>query len=252
MLPTFMMVIPTRLYLHGRAHLQWMVLTFPVLGTSGFVTPDRITACFTFRKEYLKYLGTTISVFYEGGIQDRFSYTYSQDFNRDGTNFDLIYIPRNPSEITFVDLTANGVTYTAQQQSDLFFKYIEQDKYLREHKGQYAERNGAKMPWRNQFNVRLLQDLFTNVGGKKNTLQFSADIFNFANMLNSEWGVLKTVNTSSILVPVNYRSLTPGSTTKPTFRLATDRGTPVTETYRNNTSVFSTYYMQFGLRYIFN
>ena len=225
---------------------------FPVLGTSGFVLPDRINASVSYRKEWLRHLATTISVMYDGAIQDRFSYTYSQDFNRDGTNFDLMYIPRNPSEITFETLTVNGVSYSPQQQSDLFFKYIEQDKYLREHKGQFAERNGAKMPWRNQFDVRILQDVFTNVGGKRNTIQFSLDIFNFANMLNSDWGVFKTVNTSSLLVPVNYRSLTPGGTTKPTFRLATDRGAPVTETFRDNASITSTYYMQFGLRYIFN
>ena len=144
----------------------------------------------------------------------------------------------------------NGVNYTAQQQSDLFFAYIEQDKYLRSRKGQYAERNGAKMPWRSQWDVKFLQDIFRNIGKNRNTIQFSVDIFNFANMLNSKWGELKTVNTPSILTPVTLPTV--GSATRPTFRLALDRGNPVTTTYRDNVSVFSTYSMQFGFRYLFN
>ncbi len=229
---------------------------FPELGFASFVVPDRVVGSLSYRKEFLKFLGTTVSLFYEGSIQDRFSYTYSRDFNRDGANNDLIYVPRNPSEITFVSQTigtgASAVVYTPQQQSDLFFKFIEQDDYLKTRKGQYAERNGAKLPWRNQIDFKLLQDIFTNVGGKKNTIQASVDVFNFGNLLNSRWGTTQAVNASSILVPTNEALLTPGGTTRPTFRLATDRGNLVTESFRVNENLSSTYYLQFGLRYIFN
>ncbi len=225
---------------------------FQTLGYAGFVQPDRVIATVSYRKEYIKHLATTFSLVYEGGIQGRFSYTYSSDLNRDGTNLDLIYIPRNASEIDFVSQTLNGVTYSAQQQSDLFFAYIEQDKYLRAHKGQYAERNGAQIPWRNQVDVKFVQDLFTNVGKNRNTVQFSIDIFNFGNLLNPSWGRVKAVNASSILVPQNVSSLTPGGTTRPTFRLAADRGNIITSTFRDVVSTASTYFMQFGIRYIFN
>jgi hypothetical protein len=191
---------------------------------------------------------------YSGSIDGRFSYVYGGDFNRDGFNGnDLIYIPKDPSEITFSNFTyPNGVTYTAAQQSELFFKYIEQDKYLRKHKGQYAERNGAQFPWRNQLDIKILQDLFVNVGKAKNTIQLSLDILNFGNLIDPNWGKVRTVNASSVLVPTNQNSLVPGGTVIPTFRLATDRNGPVTTTFRDNVSVFSTYYMQMGLRYIFN
>ncbi|MBK6936742.1 MAG: TonB-dependent receptor [Chitinophagaceae bacterium] len=224
----------------------------PYLSYADDNIPDRVIASISYRKEYLKHLATQISFFWEGGIQGRFTYSYSRDFNRDGTNADPIYIPNNASEITFQSQTVNGVVYTAQQQSDLFFAYIEQDKYLRAHKGQYAERNGAQIPWRNQFDLRVVQDLFTNIGKSKNTLQFSVDIFNFGNMLNPKWGELKTINASSILVPRNESSLVAGGTVKPEFWLATDRGQLITKTFRDNQTVSSTYYMQFGLRYLFN
>lgn len=226
----------------------------PTLSYSGFTVPDRLVASFTYRKEYLKHLATTISMLYSGSIDYRFSYVYGADFNRDGFNGnDLIYIPKNPSEITFSAFTyPNGVTYSAAEQSALFFKYIEQDKYLRAHKGQYAERNGAQAPWRNQVDIKLIQDIFMNVGKNKNTIQLTLDIFNFGNLIDPNWGKVKTVNASSVLVPTNQNSLVPGGSVMPTFRLATDRNNPVIDTFRDNVSVASTYYMQMGLRYIFN
>jgi hypothetical protein len=229
----------------------------PLLGNAGFIVPNRVTVGFTYRKEYLKHLASTISIFYNGSIDGRFSYVYAADFNRDGYNGnDLIYIPKDPSEITFVSKTigsgASAVTYTPQQQSDLFFAYIEQDKYLRKYKGQYAERNGAEMPWRSQLDLKFLQDVFVNLGKNRNTLQFSLDVFNFGNLINSSWGKIKTVNSPAILVPTNVSSLIPGSSVRPTFQLQTDRGSLVTETFRDNVSIVSTYYMQFGLRYLFN
>lgn len=225
----------------------------PGLGYANYVVPDRFIANISYRKEYLKHLATSVSVFYEGSIQGRYSYTYGGDFNRDGqSSNDLIYVPKNASEITFTDFTYNGVLYTARQQSDIFFRMVENDPYLNSRRGQYAERNGAKMPWRNQFDLKIAQDLFTNIGKTKNTLQFTIDIFNFGNLLNKNWGIYQTVNASGILVPTNQNALVAGGTVKPTFRLQTDRNQPVQSTFRNNVSLSSTYYMQFGLRYIFN
>ncbi len=232
---------------------QYDGTNFPELSYADYIVPDRLNAMVSYRKEYFKHLATTISVFYNGESQGRFSYTYGADFNRDGINGnDLIYVPKDASEITFVPKTVNGVTYSAQEQSDLFFAYIEQDKYLRSRKGQYAQRNGGLFPWRNQVDVRILQDVFTNIGKNKNTLQFSIDIFNFGNLLNSSWSTVKTLNNGAILVPTNQNNLVPGGTVRPTFQLATDRSGLATSTFRDNASITSTYYMQFGLRYLFN
>src|SRR5207244_1625410 len=99
------------------------------LSYAGFVLPDRLSANISYRKEYIKHLATTISVFYNGSIDYRFTYTYSGDFNRDGVSGnDLIYIPRDASEISFSGSATpntnftypNGVTLTPQQMSDIF------------------------------------------------------------------------------------------------------------------------------------
>lgn len=227
----------------------------PVLGYSGFVAPSRVIASVYYRKEFIKHLGTQMTLVYDGA-NGRQSYVYSADINRDGVNGDLIYVPKDATEIDFVPLTigsgANAVTYTAKQQSDLFFRFIDRDNYLRGRKGQYAERNGAMTPFNGQFDFRFQQDLFTNIGGKRNTIQFNWDVMNFGNLLNRNWGIRRSSHTSSVLVPTNVAALTPGGTTRPTFRLATEGNTPITHGYRDNVGYASTWTMQFGFRYIFN
>ena len=235
---------------------QVIGLNTPQLSYAGYVVPDRVIATLSYRKEYIRHLGTTVSLLYQGSIDGRFSYVYGADFNSDAvTGNDLIYIPtnaRDTNQIKFVSQTLNGVVYSPAAQGQLFEAYINQDKYLKAHRGQYAERNGAQIPWRNQVDVKLLQDLFINIGKRRQTFQFSLDILNFGNLLNASWGKVKTINASSILVPTNQASLTPGGTTVPTFRLAADRGNIITRTFRDNVSTISTYSMQFGVRYIFN
>jgi hypothetical protein len=225
------------------------------LSYADYVIPDRVVAVLAYRKEYFKHLATTISLYYNGGINGRFSYTYNGDFNRDGVNGnDLIYIPTAAElqQMQFVSHTQNGVIYDQTAQRNLFEAYIQQDKYLRAHRGQYAERNGAQLPWLNRVDLKFAQDIFTKVGKTKNTLQFTVDIFNFGNLLNPSWGKLKSINNSSILIPQNVSSLIPSGAVVPTFKLATAQNEMITRTFRDNVSIFSTYSMQFGLRYIFN
>jgi len=227
----------------------------PGLSYSNFNIPHRIIAGLSYRKEYIKNLATSVSMFFEASHQGRFSYTYSTDFNRDVITNDLIYIPKDASEITFAARPASAATsnvaYTAQQQSDLFFAYIEQDDYLKNNKGKYAERNGGKLPWRNQIDITLTQELFKNFGKTKNNFQFTMNIMNFGNMLNSNWGNVDFVKSAGILVPRNVSALTPGGTVRPTFWLNTFDNKPIDSTFGTTQTFASTYFMQFGFRYNF-
>lgn len=228
---------------------------FPVLGKADYIVPNRVVATVSYRKEYFKHAGTTFSLYYQGGSDGRFSYLYSNDFNRDGVNSDLIYIPKdatNTNEIVFASKTVNGVVYDAATQGKMFNDYIDQDKYLRKHRGEYAERNGADFPWRNRFDVKILQDVFTNIGKRRNTVQFSLDILNAANLINSNWGGIKVTNAASILVPTNVTSIIQGGTVKPTFQIQTVGTGLATSTFRDLVSTGATYSLQFGVRYIFN
>ena len=239
------------------------------LSYSSFATPHRILGTFSYRKEFLKHLGTTISLFYEGAQQGRFSYIYgaaggtapsgfsnSADINYDGNSSDLMYIPKDPSEITFVPLTvgsgATAVTYTAQQQKDAFFAFIEQDKYLKRAKGTVAERNGAVIPFYHRLDVRFLQDIFTNIGSRRATLQFSADCTNFLNLVNKDWGLRDffvvgnplraTKNATTGEVRYQLATYTPTGTSTPIL---------VDRTFVKGISTASTWQLQLGLRLIF-
>lgn len=218
------------------------------LSYSQYLTPHRLVGSLSYRIEYLKHAATTVSVFYSGYIDGNFSYRYSNDFNNDGINADLIYIPKNQSEITFEDFIVSGnVKYTAAQQAEAFWAYVAQDKYLSKHLGQYAERNGAFFPWYHRFDVKILQDIFVNVGGKRNTLQLTADILNFGNLLNSNWGVRKrlTLSNGSIL-----SSRIVANT--PVFKMVEAGGVLPTKTFSNVNTTSSTWGLQIGLRYTFN
>jgi hypothetical protein len=99
--------------------------------------------------------------------------------NNDGNSADLMYVPKDPSEIKFANLAPSGSTpgFTAQQQSDAFFQYIAQDKYLSKHMGQTVERNGARflLP---SCRYEFQQELFKNIGHYRHSLIFGASVLN--------------------------------------------------------------------------
>ena len=91
--------------------------------------------------------------------------------------------------MNFRTYTTGGVTYTPEQQAAAWEAYIAQDPYLKEHRGEYAVRNAVFLPMVYKTDLSISQDVFTNFWGKRHTLQFRADVLNFANLLNKDWGV---------------------------------------------------------------
>jgi hypothetical protein len=215
---------------------------------SQYLTPHRVVGSLNYKVDYLKHMSTSIAIFYNAYIDGNFSYKYSNDFNNDGINGDLLYIPKNQSEITFEDFVVSGVTkYTAAQQAAAFWAYVEQDEYLRNHKGEYAERNGAFFPWYHRFDVKILQDFYIDVKGKKNTLELSLDILNAANLLNSDWGIRQRLTTSSGAI-LTTRAVSNNLL----YKMVEVGGKLPTTTFENVNTTSSTWGIQIGLRYIFN
>lgn len=229
------------------------------LTPSEYLTPHRIVGSLSYRFEYAKHFGTTLSLYYEGASLGRFSYLYNTDINKDGVNADLIYIPNNANELQFADIKdASGkVLFTKQQQVDALNAYMNQDKYLDKHRGQYADRYGAKYPFYSRFDFKLLQDVFTNIGKHRNTLQFSIDMLNVGNFINPNWGVQQRLNVGSGNNSTILNVATAGTqTTAPVYQMATvkdNQGNTVlpTSTFVNNVTTISTWGMQLGLRYTF-
>ncbi len=228
------------------------------LSYSNFLQRHRIVAAISYRKEYLNRLATSVGLFVDAGPNFRYSYTYAGDMNGDGQSNDLIYIPRDANEIVFEDVKdarTSEVLYSAADQSRDFFSYVSQDKYLRENQGKYAERNGAESPWVSNFDLKITQDIFQNIGGKKNTLQFSLDLFNLGNRLNSDWGVRDNTIRASILSFRRIEAAAGPNQGKPVFQFPyQDANTKqvLSTSYRDATTEVSRWRAQLGIRYIFN
>lgn len=218
------------------------------LGYGTYVAPDRIIASIGYRKEYAKHFATSISLIYDGNpigyaggySYSRYSYTFGGNVVGDGGANNLLYVPESREALdawNFVDAT----NYTAKQQKDDFWAYINQDSYLKDRKGKYTERGGAVMPWHHQVDLKLNQDFYVKVGGKRNTIQLGVDVTNLGNLLNSSWGLYESVNSTNLLT---YKA---GA-----YTFNKTSGEVLTKTYKNYQSFKSTYSMQFSLRYIFN
>ncbi|MFV8339238.1 TonB-dependent receptor [Flavobacterium sp. LB3P21] len=181
---------------------------------------------------------TTISTFFEYAQGGRFNYIYGGDINNDGSGTnDLIYIPTT-AEISSMAFSGVG-------QGAAFDAFISQDDYLSERRGQYAERYGALSPWRGKWDLKVMQDYNFKVSSaatKTNTIQFSIDVLNLGNLINSDWGLVQVpTSVQPIGVSVNQ-------TTKiPTY---TFNGTQ-TKTFNYDASLLSRWQAQFGVRYIF-
>lgn len=224
------------------------------LGYGTYVAPNRLLISASYKKDYGKNFGSEVGLIYEGmnmGYADGYSctrYTYQLTGNvvNDYGSNGLVYIPASREALDKWNFKDNG-KYTAEQQKDDFWAYINQDDYLKNHKGEYAERGGAVMPWHHQLDFKFNQNFYLNVAGQKNTLQFGVDIKNLANLLNNSWGLYKTVNNTKLLKYTAGKNGAAGS-----FQFQKNGKDVLSKTYTNLTSFNSTYSIQFSIRYIFN
>jgi hypothetical protein len=176
--------------------------------------------------------GTTISTFFEYAKSGRYNYIYGGDINNDGSSInDLLYIPTS-SEI-------GSMTFSGAGQAEAFEAFIQQDDYLSDRRGEYAERYGALAPWKSSVDVKVLQDIILN---DNNKIQLSIDILNFGNLLNSNWGVVQGPSFDQVL------GVTVDDTNTPTYTFDPNRN----ETFSAITSQISRWRAQLGVRYIFN
>ncbi|MCI1720101.1 MAG: carboxypeptidase regulatory-like domain-containing protein [Bacteroidales bacterium] len=247
-------------------------LNDPELAASGFAVPHRLVGNISYRFEWLKHFATTLSLSYTGESQGRADFCYSNDMNKDGNSSDLMYIPGSKGELAFVTSTytytdANKVKYkytvTDTQMRDAFWTLVEGNSYLKSHKGQYAKRYGYVEPWHNRWDVKVIQDIFTNFGSNRRyTLQVSLDIINAGNLLNKNWGAYKTMGSMSYdrIRPLTFVKAVNGV---PTYMLnasaagANDSAEAIVSrwagnnTWQKSVSTGSTWGMLFGVRLLF-
>ena len=238
----------------------------PTVGGQNFLTPSftdndlrhRFVGYVNYRINYGGKFGgsTEFTLGATSASGSKLSYIYGNDLNGDGQINDLIYVPNNATEINFTTLTAGGKTFTPQQQQTALDALISSDEYLNSRRGTYAQRNGGFFPWLTRVDLSVVQEVYVNVKGKVNRLQFRADILNFGNMLNNAWGVGYSTTSGSFgtASPLTVASVSADGV--PTYRMATrvvDGSTQLLDkTFVKTISVANAWQAQLGLRYIFN
>ncbi len=220
----------------------------PGLGFSVNSPGHRVFAALSYKFDYFNFGSTTLSFILDGFTQGNASYVYAGDMNGDGgTTNDLIYIPKNKDEMYFEQYSEGGVTFTVDEQKNAWEAFIQQDKYLSKNRGKYAERNAVFMPMIFRADLSLVQEVYGQFLGNRNSLQIRLDVLNFTNLLNKEWGVGNTFTTTS---PLIYRGVdTEG---KPIFRLRNIGGKLISTTFQKSATIFDVYRIQLGFRYMFN
>ncbi|MFO7924030.1 MAG: TonB-dependent receptor [Bacteroidales bacterium] len=231
----------------------------PELGRSDFAVGHRVLSSLSYAYNWTADGNnkTTVSLFLNGQSGTPYSYIIS---GRDARNLNaesgstsrnrsLAYIPASASDINLIDYAVNGNVVTAAQQWQNLNNVIEDDKYLSENRGQYAEKNGAWSPFAAIFDVAVRQDFGLNLGGQRHRFQVSLDIANFGNMLNSEWG-------TQYSIPGDYNNYYlyqfegyAADGTTPQFTFRDDR---VGLERFNIQGLSSRWTMLLGVRYIFN
>ena len=229
----------------------------PGVQFSAFSPGHRVFLAVSYRKEYFTFGATSISLFTEGRTQGNSSYTFSADANGDaaGAN-DLIYVPRNASEMNFQQYGVNaagsvvttnaGRTDTGAEQQAAWEAYITQDKYLSARRGQYAERNAVFLPVLFRSDLGITQEIFQNVGGKRNTLAIRFDILNLDNLINKKWGAGDRLVSNTPLIPQGA-----DANGALQYRLRNFGTNLLNTTYQHTAGVSDVWRMQLGVRYTF-
>jgi outer membrane receptor for ferrienterochelin and colicin len=227
-------------------------------GFSNNYLPHRIIASVNYGKEFFKNTRTSFAILYEASPnapQSSLSYTYAGDLNNDGFNGnDLIFVPKDASQIKLVNASAVGGVADTRTQTELWNQldaFISNNPYLSTRRGQFAERQALVLPWVHRADLNFTQDFYIKYKDSKHTLRFTADIYNFTNLISKELGIQQIPTT---MTPLNFVRLdADGKTPVFSFPYLDGRNkVPFTDSFRDNVGFGSRYQIQLGVRYLFN
>ena len=129
--------------------------------------------------------------------------------------------------------------------------FINQDRYLSTHRGTVAEANSVLLPFYKKLDLNVTQDFSVKTGKERHTLRLTADILNVGNLLNKEWGTVRSATATNFL---RYEGLAADGKT-PSFSFTQQDAAnqiPLVNSYSNSNGIGSRWQMQLGIRYLFN
>ena len=196
---------------------------------------------------------TVFSIFGETRIGKPFSYTMQDSaqgrspiFGNVGTGGRyLLYVPTSTTDpLVSYD---NAATQT-------YLDNLINSTGLAKYRGKVAPRNGFNSPWFTRIDLHLSQEVPTGFGNSR--VQLFADIENFTNMLNKNWGQIREYAFPYTIPAVQVQCLTSGgavvtSTAQPcaTYKYSAPSRTP--DQQNSISSRPSLYTIRIGARFTF-
>lgn len=160
---------------------------------------------------------TTIGLIYTGNSGSPYSIYVNGDLNGDGGYNDLMYIPTDAevdamlNKGLFVPVTnknTGAVTKTPEQQAADFKQWLASEKYVKNHRGEYYDRNADNEDWENRLDLHIDHKFGFKWGKDIRYIQIGLDIINFTNMLNKKWGATLSQGGYNYYSPLSYGSMT--------------------------------------------
>ncbi|MCQ2158343.1 MAG: TonB-dependent receptor [Bacteroidales bacterium] len=214
---------------------------------SQYVLPDKVMANISYFIPWKIFGGNGlhINAYYTAASSFGNSFVYTSDMNGDGIGADLIYIPKD----------INDVLWKTPEDGQAFMTFVNNDKYLSAHKGQYAEAYAARAPWVHRIDLRIAEDFSFKVGNTTHNFQAAVSIDNIGNMINNSWGVQKLSGYQSSvgenIAILNYEGVSDGG--KPVFSMKQVEGAYPTQNYtKYNQIKAEAWSILFSLKYFFN
>ncbi len=155
-----------------------------ITSTASREVPNSLKASLGWEHAFFGDYKTSISAYYNGHDGLPYTWLINGDANGDGIFQDPAYIPLlNDPNVSY------GSATPAQIQA--FQEFISNNPYLQANRGQVAGRNAARLPWVNQLDLGIQQELPGFFKEHKAIVRL--DVYNFLNLLNEDWGVTKEI-----------------------------------------------------------
>lgn len=138
--------------------------------------------------------GFRVSARLVGASGRPFSLVTSRDINGDGTpnpnDLAFIFDPNDPATPAAI---ATGIRQLMDNPNSIIADY------LRDNLGKVAKRNAIWNPWQQRLDLRLSKTIRTP---RNQSMELTVDVFNLPNLLNTEWGAVRSAGGSQTLLNV--------------------------------------------------
>ena len=149
---------------------------------------------------------TTIGLIYTGNSGSPFNVYVNGDVNGDNGYNDLMYIPTNSEIDAMLNAGMFNATsaYSAEQQAENLKQWLANEYYLKDHRGEFYERNAANEKWENRLDFHIDHKFGFKWGNDIKYFQIGFDIINFTNLLNKNWGATLSQNGYNYYSPLSF------------------------------------------------